>query len=176
MIMHFVIGVSGVGKTTTLRHLEKLLPKNRFEVHDIDENGVPENVSYEWRIDQINYWINRAQKLYPAKQLILVGVVEPKDVNLTNLSIEDAYFYLLDANEKTIEERISKRHNDIKSKDDLYRVSGLCVDEFVLDNIEFSKLLRESIKDIPHSFTFNTSLLSEKEVGNKLSKLISDSR
>lgn len=45
----FITGVSGSGKSTILHRLRHQLPDDRYSVHDLDENGVPENADFAWR-------------------------------------------------------------------------------------------------------------------------------
>lgn len=40
--IYFISGVSGVGKTSTLEQLKRLLPANIFDARDFDERGVPD--------------------------------------------------------------------------------------------------------------------------------------
>ena len=54
----FVVGVNGVGKTTTLNLLKNQLPMSSFSLYDFDEKGVPDNAGKDWRRSETGYWLS----------------------------------------------------------------------------------------------------------------------
>lgn len=58
--IYFVSGVSGVGKTSTLEQLKKLLPANIFDVRDFDERGVPDGGGPLWHNNETHHWLDVA--------------------------------------------------------------------------------------------------------------------
>ena len=48
----FVIGTNGVGKTTVMNEVRKLISGSNFELHDFEERGVPDNADKTWRISE----------------------------------------------------------------------------------------------------------------------------
>ena len=56
-MMFFVTGANGVGKTTCIPELRRLLPD--FAIHDFDDVGVPADVDVAWRHRTTEHWLQR---------------------------------------------------------------------------------------------------------------------
>jgi isoleucyl-tRNA synthetase len=75
--IYFISGVSGVGKTSTLEQLKKILPQSAFDVRDFDERGVPEfglereldwlSHMSDWLISKKNRYWGLALPIYECK-------------------------------------------------------------------------------------------------------------
>lgn len=59
-MIFFIIGSSGVGKSSVLPKLKKRQPSVNF--HDFDDIGVPENADKIWRQQSTNAWLEKAAK------------------------------------------------------------------------------------------------------------------
>ena len=57
----FISGVPGVGKTSIIASLKSLLGEH-VDVHDFDEQGVPDNVNIDWRVRETAYWMRVAKE------------------------------------------------------------------------------------------------------------------
>lgn len=77
--LFFVTGVSGVGKSTLVRLLQKKLPF--ADVHDIDEDGVPKNAGEQWRKRKSILWLRRARTFQRQKKATVVcGITVPSEI------------------------------------------------------------------------------------------------
>jgi len=135
----FVIGANGVGKTTVMAEVQKLLSGGDFELHDFDERGVPDNADKAWRISETQHWIlvGRENK-EKGISTIIFGFSKPEEIGT------EAEIILLDANERTMDGRIKSRYLTEESLLELNRTTGKTVEKFVMDNVYVSSLLRKS--------------------------------
>jgi len=139
----FIIGVNGVGKTTVMNEVRRILPPSDFELHDFDERGVPDNADKVWRLSETQYWISIGKENERRDiSTIIFGFSKPEEVG------SEAEIILLDANEKTIEERIRSRYLTEESLIELNRTTGKTVEKFVMDNIYVSSILRKNCTGI----------------------------
>jgi nucleoside-triphosphatase THEP1 len=53
--VYFISGVSGVGKSSTLKHLKEILPVEKYDVRDFNERGVPDGGGLEWHNNETLY-------------------------------------------------------------------------------------------------------------------------
>ncbi len=135
----FIIGANGVGKTTVMNEVQKLLPGSYFEVHDFDERGVPNNADKTWRISETNYWVSAGKENQKkGVSTLIFGFSKPEEIG------SEAEIILLDVNEKTIQERIKNRYQTEESLVELTRTTGKTLEKFITDNIYVSSLLRKS--------------------------------
>ena len=115
----FVIGANGVGKTTVMTEVQKLLLGGGFEVHDFDERGVPDNADKTWRINETQHWISVGKEnREKGVSTIVFGFAKPEEIG------KEVEIILLDANERTIEERIKSRYLKEESLQELTRTTG----------------------------------------------------
>jgi hypothetical protein len=90
--IYFVTGVNGVGKTSVIPYLKSML-RDKFEVHDFDERGVPDNVGRQWRIEETDYWIKLGEVNFQKGIITVVcGFARPSEQNNPSVG-----FILLDA-------------------------------------------------------------------------------
>ena len=135
----FVIGANGVGKTTVMTEVQKLLLGGGFEVHDFDERGVPDNADKTWRINETQHWISVGKEnREKGVSTIVFGFAKPEEIG------KEVEIILLDANERTIEERIKSRYLKEGSLQELTRTTGKTLEKFITDNVYVSSLLRKS--------------------------------
>lgn len=77
--INIITGPCGAGKTTIIRELLPYL--DRYEVHDLDELGVPDIPTVKWRKDMTRLWIEKAVCcINDKKSFILTGLIVPKEV------------------------------------------------------------------------------------------------
>lgn len=144
--IYFISGVSGVGKTSTLRHLQNLLDNNLYNVRDLDERGVPDGGGEEWLINETRHWLDVAKEnVQKGMNTIICGFANPELFEKIYNKDQDvnAQIILLHASEETIRERLMNRHNTPKSIEEIERASGITLNEFIESNSKFSKEFKE---------------------------------
>ena len=169
--IYFITGVCGAGKTTVIPHLKSLLSYKDYDIHDFDERGVPNKSDTKWRIEETKYWIDIGEKnLENGVSTIICGFSNPKEaVHSDNDNIE---FILLDADNKTIKQRISGRYQTEKSKQELLRVTGDGVEKFIKDNTSFLETLKNICEKDKRCNIVDTTSKTPKEVTKQLVKII----
>ncbi len=168
--IYFITGVCGVGKTTIINHLKSLLGNDNYDIHDFDERGVPDNASRDWRKEETQYWINLGKYNFKKNVFtIICGFSNPKEFNKFD---QDVRFILLDADKKTIRERIGKRYKTEESLKELKRSTGNTVEVFIKDNINFLEPLRNICKKDKRCNIVNTVNKLPGNVAQDVSKYI----
>lgn len=175
MKIYFIIGVSGVGKTSLLHQLKTLLSARKFEIHDFDERGVPDNAGHSWRLDETEYWLNVGKEnLKKGVQTVICGFARPLEMEqLFRGSSENVSYYLLDADEETIRKRIEGRYQTDESRREITRVTGKSLEEFIENNVNFSSILREECMKY-HCKIIDTSALIPEEVAKEIGAWLED--
>jgi broad-specificity NMP kinase len=155
----FITGPCGVGKSSIINSLKKVLKK--FEIHDFDDVGVPENPDLNWRHETTKYWLKVGKEnLGKRKSTIICGLTIPEEIEkfmLDGLN-DKVYILLLDVGAKERERRLRSRNASQELIDDLEEVIGL------RKWVPKSKLKGRYIVD--------TTKLSIKDIGNKIEELI----
>lgn len=146
----FIIGVNGVGKSTLLPYLKSLLPEDKFETHDFDERGVPDNADKNWRINETTYWISLGERnKEKGMSTLICGFIKPHEITENSKDLSDApVIFFLDADEETIEKRIKSRYLTEESVVELNRTTGKSIEKFIMDNIYISSLLKKDYKEL----------------------------
>jgi broad-specificity NMP kinase len=164
----FVItGVSGSGKTTALRHVRAALPRERFVLRRLDEDGVPPGADDAWRQD-------RARALEQAAEsaarddcsTVVEGSFLPDDFVGSELAIR---YCLLEADDATIRKRLAKRYEDASAAEGLLRAVGLSVEEFVSNTLRAQAgFLRKFQGCAEATCRIDTSHRSEEQVASAI--------
>jgi len=155
----FITGPSGVGKTSIINLLKKALKK--YEIHDFDDVGVPDNPPLTWRYETTKHWLKIGKdNLAKNKSTIICGLTIPQEIEKFMLDElkGKVYVFLMDVSVKEREKRLRLRNTDQELIDDLENVIGL------RKWVPNSKLKGKNI--------VNTTKLSIKEVSNEIKKLI----
>ena len=169
---YFISGASGVGKTSTMLCLKPILP-SKFEVHDFDERGVPNNADHEWRLKETLYWINLGkEKSKENITLVLFGFFNPDELkNIENDFLQTKIGnILLDGGADIIEQRLRNRNTDSDVKTDLERVVG-SAEDFIQNNSKFVPVLRDIFKKYKYPI-IDTSYLNPEAVAEELAQII----
>jgi len=174
----FITGSSGVGKSTIVPILKAFLPAN-FDVHDFDERLTKEiamnsELVDTWRLETTSYWIDLARKnAKEGKSTVVVGLVYPKEVSALNPSIP-TYFYLLDASDEVIRERLmGKRFSTSEKVAGLYQATGRTPEKFIEENKSFMDKLREEISSTGGEIVDTTHDLPEETARKLIDKILS---
>ncbi len=171
--IYFITGVCGTGKTTVLKVLKELLPKNSFDLHDLDERGIPKNAGREWRINETKYLISVGEdNLKKGLSTVVSGFSRPSEVKDLIPTLDNVFFILLDANAETIKNRIFNRYPDEKSKKQFEDKHGKSVYKFIEENINFSETMRKEAYEY-ESKIIDTNNKNPDEIGQEILGLIS---
>lgn len=112
----FITGANGVGKTTVMTPLRKLLGPE-FVLHDFDERGVPDNVGKEWRVAETQYWIGLGKEnANKGIRTIVCGFVKPSEAQDPEVG-----FVFLDADKEAISARLWSRYQTLESIEQIER-------------------------------------------------------
>lgn len=117
--VYFVTGACGVGKSTLLPILRKMLPS--FDIHDFDELGVPEHPGIEWRIATTLHWLEVAKAKANVSTIIL-GLTIPQEVEALAEPGHMINYCLLDLSRAERARRLTKRaasHDLIEDTEEL---------------------------------------------------------
>lgn len=167
--IYFISGVCGVGKSSIIPHLKEILLKEKYEVFDFDERGVPENAGREWRISESKYWVEKGLEL--AKEDIITIICG--FVKTTDLPIEvDIKLILLDVELEILKQRLIGRYTKNGVFDKSQKIIGKSVEEFIESNIYILEQMRKMFQE-KNSAIIDTSNLTPEEVVKKVVSMIS---
>ena len=171
--IYFISGVNGVGKTSVMPYLRKLLSEDKFTVVDFDSRGVPDGADHAWRIEEARHWVEvGTQANGESKKLIVCGFVKPNDfADITNSSTPEVKILVLDADEDTIRKRLVGRYTKDGIFDENQKVIDKPIAEFINGNVWYAKQMREESKEdgLP---VIDTSNITSEEVARKIVELI----
>jgi len=169
--IYFITGVNGVGKSTIMPYLSALLPNNKYEIHDFDERGVPENADGKWRVSETAYWVNEGVKLaQQGKIIIICGFVKLADFQ-NNTNDLEIIKVLLDANPEIIKQRLVKRYTKDGYFDESQTVIGKPINVFIDGNIYILNEMRRMYEELDCPI-IDTSELSPEDVAKKAAEII----
>ena len=143
--IYFISGVSGVGKTSTLEQLKRLLPANIFDVRDFDERGVPDGGGLAWHDSETRYWLDvGASNALNGKSTVISGFTNPEQFKKIHNPESDipAQIILLDISPEILKTRLYGRHATAESKQEIERAAGISLDKFVEQCAAFAPKLR----------------------------------
>lgn len=144
--IYFISGVSGVGKTSTLKHLKELLPKSHWDIRDLDERGVPDGGGLEWLNNETRHWLDVAKNnAENGKSTIVCGFANPELFNKIYKPDEDipAQLILLHASGDILKKRLLGRHSTADSIREIERAAGVSIDAFIENNTSFAPSFRK---------------------------------
>jgi hypothetical protein len=143
--IYFVTGVCGVGKSSIIPQLKLRLSSDPFDIHDFDERGVPDSATRAWRIAETQRWIEEgAAKAQKGISTVVCGFANPEELPQIKKKEDLRLKYiLLDADEKTIRDRLVGRYATAASGAEIQRVTGDSVESFIQNNVSFLSALRE---------------------------------
>jgi thymidylate kinase len=169
--IYFITGVCGVGKSAVIPYLKSSLNDKDYDIHDFDEKGVPNNAGMKWWRRETERWINFSmQNIKNGISTIVCGFANPKETVYDNNN--NIKFILLDANEKTIEQRIDGRYKTKESKQELKRATNCTVEKFIKNNTSFSANLRNICKNDKRCYVIDTTNEPSKDVAKQVVKIM----
>ncbi|PIR41446.1 MAG: hypothetical protein COV31_01055 [Candidatus Yanofskybacteria bacterium CG10_big_fil_rev_8_21_14_0_10_46_23] len=164
--IYLITGVCGSGKTSVIKPLNKLLPTGKYDIHDLDERGVPNNAGRTWRFNETRYFIDLGNKnLEKGISTIICGFSRPSEVaelmpGQTNIS-----FILLDAQPETIRKRILGRYPTKESEEKFTKQTGETISEFIDKNCNFLPVLRKECQEYKCEIVVTDDKSSEAVAG-----------
>ena len=170
--IYFISGVSGVGKTSTLLHLKKMLPGDQYDIHDLDERGVPDGGGQVWLDGETRHWLEVAKtNATVGKSTIICGFADPDQFEKIYNQETDvpAKIILLHASSETIRKRLYGRYPTPESIKEINRASGVSLDTFVEGCISFAPEFHSVFKK--HAFPIvDTDNKTPEEVTREIIK------
>jgi hypothetical protein len=159
--LFIITGVSAVGKTEVLEKLRELLPSELFDCHDIDENGVPDGVTVEWRLSRVEQMLQVAKaNATDGRSTVLSGTVRLGDVEARAAcsTAPSVRYCLLEASSTVMAERLDRRFSTEGQRANAQRVTGMTTKEFVQRMSPFRDSVRAEFEASPCDWTtFDTS-------------------
>lgn len=174
--IYFISGVSGVGKSSTMNHLKKLLPADKFDIRDLDERGVPDGGGLEWLNSETRHWLDIAKSNASiGKSTIICGFANPelfKEVYRQDGDVP-AQIILLHASESALRQRLGGRHSTPESIKEIERAAAVPVDKFIENNVEFAPKFREIFEKTKNPI-IETDGKTPTEVAEEIVQIISE--
>lgn len=164
--IYFISGSCGVGKSTLIPHLQKMLPQDKYRVFDFDQRGVPENADRNWRRSEAKHWVEVGSEL--AKEgisTIVCGFVKVADLP------SPVEFVLLDIQPEILRQRLMGRYSKDGVFDPSQKVIGKPVLDFIESNIYILGQMRTTFQE-QNSAIVDTSNLTPEEVAKKVASYI----
>ena len=162
MPMVFITGAAGVGKSIIIEGLKKRLPRERFNIHDIDEADLWKDDYEAWRDKKIDYWLKQSQK-NQSVITILAGIIYPKSVISAPSypADQDVKYILIDASPRVHYERFMARSKNTNSE---------AVERKIRRHIEIQNELKSDLERIENVVTLDTTSLSPGDMVNLVEK------
>jgi broad-specificity NMP kinase len=156
MSIFIILGTSSAGKSMVCNAIRSKKPE--WAVFDIDEEGVPEHPTKEWRRERTNQLLKKVKE-NQEKDVILCGVIVPSEVKESKeYTNEIAIHYIfLKVNEEIIKERLEARAYSEKE---------------IADNINWSNYLEEEVKNQENQTIVDASEKTKDEVLEEILKII----
>lgn len=171
--IYFITGVCGVGKTSVIPHLRKLLPSDKYDVRDFDERGVPDGADDKWRKSEIKEWLKiGTDSTQRGVTTIICGFTRHSDLEgLIQSDTPPIEILLLDADSETIRKRLVGRYTKDGVFDENQKVIGKPVDEFIDSNMSYCDVMRKECLE-EGCMVIDTSNHNPKEVAKLIVDLI----
>ena len=143
--IYFISGVSGVGKSSALEHLKKLLPLDKFDIRDFDERGVPDGGGPSWHKQETANWLRAGtENAQSGKSTIICGFNEPERVRtVQNETHPETELILLHASGDTVRKRLLGRYPTKESEKEIERAVGVPLVQFAEECATYAPKLRD---------------------------------
>jgi adenylate kinase family enzyme len=165
--MIIITGAAATGKSTVTRLMREQLPKDKFDIHDIDESDKWTNSYEEWRDAKIDYWLRRSISSNEAGiTTALCGIIYPKNVTDADYYTDalPMKYFLLDAMPNTITTRF-KLKLEAQEKSGLKGRNQIDDKEAWLKRqIEISRELRQEYGQMANATIIETTDLGIEDV------------
>jgi hypothetical protein len=165
--MFIITGVSGTGKTTIIRRLQKNAPAG-YACHDIEEgHRIPDNAGDDSRRERADHWLRVATANAARGQSTVVsGTLFPEDIDSSPSRTEapPIRYLLFDAHDEAITHRLAGRFSTQPMRSELRRILNLTPEEFIPATLVYQRELRKAFTESKCDWTtFDTSRASETD-------------
>ncbi len=143
--IYFISGVSGVGKSSALDHLRKLLPQDKFDIRDFDERGVPDGGGPTWHKQETANWLRvGTENAQSGKSTIICGFNEPERVrSVQNETHPETELILLHASGDVVRKRLLGRYPTKESEKEIERAAGKPLAQFAEECATYAPKLHD---------------------------------
>lgn len=110
--MIFITGPASAGKTSLIKLLKEHLPKEKYDIHDIDEADKWTDDYIAWRDSKVEYWLKHSiENRKKGVETILCGIIYPDDVAKSPSydKAQPVRYILLNADPEELKQRFYKR-------------------------------------------------------------------
>lgn len=146
--IYFISGVCGSGKTTVGKALKEKLSPDEFDVHDLDERGVPGVDGRRWRLDETKYFIELGNtNAERGISTIISGFARPSEIAELAPGQNNIVCLLLDAEPETIKERLNGRYPTPESREKFSVKHRKSVEQFIDENCVYIPTLRKECEE-----------------------------
>jgi thymidylate kinase len=146
--IYFITGVCGSGKSAVGKALKEILLPSEFDVHDLDERGVPGKEGRKWRLNEIKYFIELGNRNAEyGITTIISGFARPSEIRELAPDQNNIVCVLLDAQPEIIKERLNGRYSTSESREKFYLKHQKSVEQFVDENCVFLPTLRKECEE-----------------------------
>ena len=172
----FVSGVSGVGKTATMKELKQLLPPEHFAIRDFDERGVPDGGGPAWHKNETIHCLDvGTENAKSGRSTIICGFNEPERVRAArNSTHPEVELILLNAGGDVIHERLRRRYPTPESEKEIERAAGVPLEKFIEQCVSYAPTLR-SIFEKESCHIIETDAKTPQEVSAAVAQVIQNS-
>ncbi len=147
--VYFISGVSGVGKSSVMKDLKRLLSQDKYDIRDFDERGVPDGGGFQWHNDETLHWLNMAQEnALQGKSTIICGFNEPDRIRKVHGAHHPPFeIILLNATPDTVAKRLRGRYPTKESEKEIERASGGTLEKFIENCAGYAPTMRKLFED-----------------------------
>ncbi len=110
--MIFITGPASAGKTSLIKLLKEHVPKEKFDIHDIDEADKWTDDYVAWRDSKVEYWLKQSiENRKKGIETILCGIIYPEAAakSPSYAAAQPVKFILLNTNAEELRQRFYKR-------------------------------------------------------------------
>lgn len=170
--IYFITGVCGSGKTTALSILKTKLSKDKYDLHDLDERGVPAGGGRPWRFAETKYWVEIG-RVNAEKEIttIVSGFARPSEMEELAPNQENIKFILLYAGPDTLEKRIQGRYPTEESRLKFQNKHNKTIEKFVEENVNFTETMKKEALEYG-SEIIDTNQKTPDEVVEEIIKIV----
>lgn len=170
--IYFITGVCGSGKTTAISILKTKLAQDKYDLHDLDERGVPAGGGRPWRFEETKYFIEIGRSnTEKGITTIVSGFARPSEMEELAPGQENIKFILLYAGPDTLEKRIQGRYPTEESRLKFQNKHNKTVEKFVEENVNFTETMKNEALEYG-SEIIDTNQKTPDEVAEEIIKIV----
>lgn len=171
--MIIITGAAAAGKSTVTRLLKEYLPKEKFDIHDIDESDKWTNSYEAWRDAKVEYWLRRSVGSKKAGiTTILCGIIYPENVRQggSYKAAAPVRYFLLDVTPEVLTQRYLSKVGSKEEKLTGKAEPGTRVERGLKRQIEITAELRQAYKNVEHAHIIDTNDTPARVIAESIEK------